>query len=304
MDFVELDAFLKLSRTLHFAHTAEEVHLSPSALSRMINRLEQEVGSPLFERDNREVHLTNEGMEFAKFAEDCLENKEQLLEHFSNKDKEVRGTLHVYASVTACYTIMPPFIKKLKAKYPYIQLSIETGDPAQAASAIREGRAELAVAAIPSTSIDFFDCIPVRKSPLVFAASTPGPYVEISGSPQDIVSSVPLILPRTGLARKRFDSWVKSRNVKPQIVAEAEGNEAVMALSALGLGIGLVPKIVLDYGPYKEGFICHSAGNALGYYDIGFIQRTQISGSEQKRQIRLAVTDILHNTAWEKEQNV
>ncbi len=107
---------------------------------------------------------------------------------------------------------------------------------------------------------------------------------------------MPLILPRTGLARSRFDSWVKSRNVTPVIAAETEGNEAVMALAALGLGIGLVPKIVLDYGPYKEGFICHNAGNALGYYDIGFIQRSVFSGNERQRAVRNAVDEILHLT--------
>ncbi|MBR0476740.1 MAG: LysR family transcriptional regulator, partial [Treponema sp.] len=121
---------------------------------------------------------------------------------------------------------------------------------------------------------------------------------KVSGSPQDIVESVPLILPKAGLARSRFDSWIKSRNVKPIVAAEAEGNEAVMALAALGLGIGLVPQIVLENGPYREGFICHSAGNALGCYDIGFIQKTQISGSESVKKIRLAATDILHNTDW------
>ncbi len=296
MDFFELDAFLKLSQTLHFAKTAQEVNLSSSALSRLISRLEEETGTALFERNNREVHLTEEGLKFAKFAEKCIGEKEHLLEELAFNDGEVRGVLHVYASVTACYTIMPPFLKKLKEKYPHIQLNIQTGDPAAAVDAVKEGRAELAVAALPEAKLDQFDCISIRQSPLVFAAANPGPYVEVFGSPQDIVSSVPLILPRTGLARSRFDFWVKSRNVTPVIAAETEGNEAVMALAALGLGIGLVPKIVLDYGPYKEGFICHNAGNALGYYDIGFIQRSVFSGNKRQRAVRNAVDEILHLT--------
>jgi len=298
MDFYELKAFTVLSRQLHFAKAAQQVHLSPSALSRLISRLESETGTTLFDRDNREVALTEEGKKFAVFATKCISEQEALLSAFSNKADVVTGTLHVYASVTACYTIMPPFIKRLASKYPAIQLSVETGDPAGAVAAVREGRAELGVAAIPDEGYDAFDCIPVRTSPLVFAASSTGSYVEVSGSPQDIVSSVPLILPKQGLARRRFDSWTKSRNVQPMIAAEAEGNEAVMALAALGLGIGLVPQIVLENGPYKEGFICHSAGNALGYYDIGFIQKTQITGPESLKRIRLAVTDILHNSKW------
>ena len=86
----------------------------------------------------------------------------------------------------------------------------------------------------------------------------------------------------------------ESRNVHPKIVAETEGNEAVMALAALGLGIGLVPQIVLENGPYKEGFVCHSAGNALGYYNIGFIQLSKASGNQRQQKIREAVNRVLH----------
>ncbi len=295
MDFFELKAFISVARNLHFARAATEINLSPSALSRLVSRLEDETGCELFDRRSRDVFLTEKGQRFLSFASKCVEEKENLEAEFSQQKDILSGTLHVYASVTACYTIMPPFIKKLSAKYPALHLSIETGDPAGAVGAVREGRADLAVAAIPDEKSSFFDCISVCASPLVFAASLSGPYVDVQGSPQDIVSNVPLILPKAGLARKRFDSWIESRNVHPVVAAETEGNEAVMALAALGLGIGLVPKIVLENGPYREGFVSHNAGNALGFYDIGFIQKAKITGSESARKIRAAVNEILHS---------
>lgn len=295
MDFFELKAFISVARNLHFARAASEINLSPSALSRLVSRLEDETGCELFDRRSRDVFLTEKGQRFLSFASKCVEEKENLEAEFSQQKDILSGTLHVYASVTACYTIMPPFIKKLSAKYPALHLSIETGDPAGAVGAVREGRADLAVAAIPDEKSSFFDCISVCASPLVFAASLSGPYVDVQGSPQDIVSNVPLILPKAGLARKRFDSWIESRNVHPVVAAETEGNEAVMALAALGLGIGLVPKIVLENGPYREGFVSHNAGNALGFYDIGFIQKAKITGSESARKIRAAVNEILHS---------
>lgn len=295
MDFFELKAFISVARNLHFARAASEINLSPSALSRLVSRLEDETGCELFDRRSRDVFLTEKGQRFLSFASKCVEEKQNLEAEFSQQKDILSGTLHVYASVTACYTIMPPFIKKLSAKYPALHLSIETGDPAGAVGAVREDRADLAVAAIPDEKSSFFDCISVCASPLVFAASLSGPYVDVQGSPQDIVSNVPLILPKAGLARKRFDSWIESRNVHPVVAAETEGNEAVMALAALGLGIGLVPKIVLENGPYREGFVSHNAGNALGFYDIGFIQKAKITGSESARKIRAAVNEILHS---------
>lgn len=294
MDFFELNAFLTLSKTLHFAKTAEKVNLSPSALSRLITRMEEEAGCRFFERSNREAKLTEKGREFAAFAEKCLQEKEDIFTKLRSSGSAVTGTLKVYASVTACYSIMPPFLQKVAERLPDLHLNVQTGDPAQAVQAVKNGEADVAVAAIPETGLSGMDCIPVRRTPLVFAASTGGPYEKVSGSPQDIVSSVPLILPKTGLARERFDFWTESRNVKPQIAAETEGNEAIMALVQLGLGIGLVPHIVLTNGPYEKGFTCHAAGNALGSYEVGFIQKKQYTGSKSYKKMRMEIDKILH----------
>lgn len=294
MNFYELKAFITLSEELHYGRSAAKLNMSPSALSRMITRLEEEYETIFIDRSNRQVTLTENGKLFFKYAKDALLRHEQLEEQFSDKKEQLYGTLHVYASVTACYTVLPAFIKKLRELYPQIQLSIETGDPAGAIEAVRAGRAALAVGAIPESGVSQLETFSMIKTPLVYAASRDSEYVDLAGSPQDIVSSVPLILPKTGLARDRFEKWTKSRNVKPFITAETEGNEAIMALVQLGIGIGLVPQIVLDYGPYGNECISHSAGNALGYYDVGFIRKAEISGTMMNKKMQEAVTKVLN----------
>ncbi|MCR4742278.1 MAG: HTH-type transcriptional activator IlvY [Treponema sp.] len=294
MDFYELNAFLELSKILHFGKAAEHLNMSPSALSRIINRLEEETHSTLLDRNNRQVQLTAEGKTFKKFAQDVLEKQNELKEEIGGQSQIIKGTLHLYASVTACYTILPDFIKRLTERYPNIQLSVETGDPAGAVAAVKENRAMLAVAAIPENGLAQMETVSVIKTPLVYAAAKNGPYTNLQGSPQDILSTVPLVLPKTGLARRRFEKWTKSRNVKANIAAETEGNEAILALADLGLGIGLVPQIVLENGPYKGEFIIHTAGNTLGYYDVGFIRKADFSGTKSSKRIFDAVINILN----------
>lgn len=222
MNLYELNAFVTLSKTLHFAKAAEEINLSASALSRIITRLEEETGTDLIDRSNRKVELTPNGKLFAEFAKNTTEQFSELKAEFSGDKNKISGTLHVYASVTACYVILPLFIKKLSEKYPGIQLSVETGDPAGAIAAVREGRAGLAVAAIPEDGLSYMETISLRKTPLIFAADKNKNFNFnfTTGSPQDFISSIPLILPKTGLARRRFDEWTKSRNVQPIIAAE------------------------------------------------------------------------------------
>ena len=293
MNFYELEAFLALAKTLHFRKTASKLNMSPSALTRLISRLEEELGVSLFDRNNRQIYLTDQGKIFEKFAQESLSKRADLKVSLSGNGERIEGVLPLYASVTACYTVLPDFIKRLTEKYPGIQLSVETGDPAAAISAVKENRALLAIGAIPETGLASMETVSVVKTPLVYAASKNGPYTKLEGSPQDILSSVPLVLPKAGLARSRFDKWIKSRNVKPIIAAETEGNEAILAIAQLGLGIGLVPQIVLENGPYKGEFIIHTAGNILGYYDVGFIRKATISGTTSSRRIQEAVESIL-----------
>ena len=170
MNLFELKAFVTLSETLHFGKTALQENMSPSALSRIISRLEEENNTILLERSNRSVELTPNGKLFAEFAKETLEKTKILQAKFKGEQNKINGTLHIYASVTACYTILPQFIKKFSSKYPSIQLSVETGDPAGAIQAVREGRVSLAVAAIPEDGLSYLETISVKSTPLVYAA--------------------------------------------------------------------------------------------------------------------------------------
>ena len=75
MDYDALKLFLRLSHTLHFGKTSQECYMSPSTLSRAIQRLEDEIGYSLFIRNNRHVALTTKGEQFRKYAIDTLAEK-------------------------------------------------------------------------------------------------------------------------------------------------------------------------------------------------------------------------------------
>ena len=78
MDLRDLKLFLHLADSRHFGRTAQAVHVSPSTLSRQIQRLEDELGQPLFLRDNRDVRLTSAGEQLKTFAQQTLLQYQQL----------------------------------------------------------------------------------------------------------------------------------------------------------------------------------------------------------------------------------
>ena len=298
MDFYELKAFILLARHLHFAKAATVLHASPSALSRILSRLEEEVGTRLVDRETRQIRLTEAGAQFLVFAQESLDKKDGLHLLLGSTDGILRGNLRVFASVTACYSILPALADTLKNLHPELKLTVETGDPAEAEVFLRENKVDLALAALPDQGFSGLESFSVRRTPLVFAASREGIYgnldlgkLKIPGDPlvsrnlwMQTLGTHPLILPSRGLARERLDRWASSHHVHLKIAAETSGNEAVLALARLGLGLGLVPRIVLENSPFSDGLTLYPAGEELGDYDLGFILPKESASLGKKLQ--------------------
>ena len=82
VDIKNLAMFNHLAQSLHFGQTAQAMFITPSTLSRAIQRLEQSVGTRLFERNNREVSLTQSGRLFLTFSTETLANWQTLQSDF------------------------------------------------------------------------------------------------------------------------------------------------------------------------------------------------------------------------------
>ncbi|MEC7510977.1 MAG: LysR family transcriptional regulator, partial [Pseudomonadota bacterium] len=101
MDFRSLQLFNHLATSLHFGITAEAMYVSPSTLSRVIQRLEDELGCTLFKRDNRKVALTHSGHKLLSFSKQALKDWQQLKVDLKEDNDALQGELSVFCSVTA-----------------------------------------------------------------------------------------------------------------------------------------------------------------------------------------------------------
>jgi LysR family positive regulator for ilvC len=82
-------------------------------------------------------------------------------------------------------------------------------------------------------------------------------------------AQTPMILAEGGIARNRVDSWFRKMEVNPRIYAQVAGNEAIVSMVSLGLGIGVVPQIVLEHGPLADRVQILDVQPALEPYDVG-----------------------------------
>ncbi len=269
MNVHELNNFLTLAETLHFGQASRACNLSPSALTRSIQRLEEEVGRPLFARDNRNVALTPAGERFKTYALRARTDWNSLREDLKD-EPAVSGTLSIYASITAVYSLLPGLLERYRAAHPQVQLELNTGAAEQAVGQVLAGEIDLAVAALPDRPAARIEFLPLAEIPLVFIAPVSGEFADPPRRRGRLdLAKAPLVLPRSGLSRTRLDHWMKDHRILPDVRSEVSGNEALIAMVRLGCGVGIVPQLVLERSPFRDEVQVLKHAPRLAPYSVG-----------------------------------
>jgi LysR family positive regulator for ilvC len=251
MDIREIQFFQHLSETLHFGRTSRACHITPSALTRTVQRLEAEVGEQLFIRDNRSVALTPAGLLFKKYAEEALVRWQELQNQLAG-DSLLGGEISLYCSVTAAYSILPAILGRFRKEHPAIHLNLQTGDAAQALRKLQDNEADLTIAALPRKQPKGIACLPIIETPLVFIAPRNFPEIVIMAGNAIDWARTPMILAEQGLSRQRINRWFTAKKIQPAIYAQVAGNEAILAMVSLGCGVGVVPQLVIEKSPMQN----------------------------------------------------
>ena len=214
MDLRDLKLFLHLAESRHFGRTARAMHVSPSTLSRQIQRLEEDLGQSLFLRDNRTVTLTEAGEQLRQFAQQTLLQYQQLRHAIDQHGPSLSGELKLFCSVTAAYSHLPPILDRFRAEHPQVEIKLTTGDAADAVDKVQTGEAELAIAGRPEMLPASIGFTPLGYIPLVLIApALPCPVRQQATQPDPDWAQIPFILPEQGPARRRIDLWFRRRRI-------------------------------------------------------------------------------------------
>ena len=216
MDHKHLNYFLALAKTLHFGRASELCHISAPTLSRNIKHLEEEVGVALFVRDNRSVKLTREGESFIDYATATLANWQRFKTNVKDPQQHIYGKVSIYCSVTASYSFLHQILEQLRAQHQYIEITLNTGDPALAINRVLDGHELMAIAAKPNKLPAQIAFVDIGHSPLLLI----GPKIQcpitqkLTQNGDDINwSDLEFIVPEQGFSRQRLEHWWRKNNI-------------------------------------------------------------------------------------------
>ena len=115
--FKQLEALYWVGTMGGFAHAADRLNTTQSAISKRIQDLEHLFDTPLFDRSGRTAKLTEKGEEMLTIAKGLLDHRDTTVEHFS-RPEIIERTIRIGVTELTAMTWLPRFVERLRAKYP------------------------------------------------------------------------------------------------------------------------------------------------------------------------------------------
>jgi DNA-binding transcriptional LysR family regulator len=254
MEVRQLQTFCVLAEELNFTRTAERVHTVQSNVTSQIKALEAELGSPLFDRLAKRVLLTEAGHRFLPYAEKALAAMEQG--HRAVKlGTEPAGPLHIGAPESVLAYRLPEVLKLFRKRYPKVELIFRPDSDDKLTDALESGKLDLAISM--SDAIDGEQLSSIRmRSEDIYLFGTPDHPLSKGKKvyPKDLVDQT-LLLTETGCGyRKKLDMQLASANIRPQHITEFSSVEAIKQCVHAGMGLGLLPEVVIASELKKRQF--------------------------------------------------
>ncbi|MFF8353056.1 LysR family transcriptional regulator [Streptomyces chartreusis] len=243
-----------LARHGSVSAAAEGLHITTSAVSQQMSKLEREVGQQLLAKNGRGVRLTDAGRLLADHAARILSQVELAQADLEAQRGQVVGELRLVAFPTALRGLFPAALTALRTDHPALRLTTRELEPEYGVAAVMRGDADLAVV------LDWYNK-PLPMPEGLAKASILDDRVEIAmpeGHPLADRSEV-------DLADFAGDEWVawpegefchewllytlRTKGIEPRIAHRAEEHHTQLALVAAGLGVCVAPRLGRDPMP-------------------------------------------------------
>lgn len=236
-----LEQFVALARAKNFTRAAAELHLSQPALSRAIQKLEEQLGQPLFERHPREVILTDLGELLLARAKEILKLVEDTFSELAEAGR--RGRIRLGAIPTIAPYFLPKLLGGFAKKHPEISVIVQEDTTELLIQRCNHGEIDLAIVALPIIA-KTLEVEPLFSEELLLVAPAGHPLATASPLTIQAVEEFPFVmLNEAHCLSESISSFCRQHSVQPVTVERTSQLTTVQELVALDHGVSIVPQM-------------------------------------------------------------
>lgn len=231
---------------------AQQLHRVQSNVTTRIRQLEEKLGTALFIREGKRLHLSPSGQVLLDYAHRLLALADEARE--AVRDGEPRGPLTLGAMESTAAVRLPAPLAEYARLYPQVRLGLRTGNPQQMAAAVLAG--EVDAAFVTGDIVDGpFEKLPVFTEPLVIVARAG--HAPMTGRKGVLPPGI-VAFEKGCPHRARLEALYAQSASMPAQVVEITSYHAMLGCVAVGMGVSLVPRSVLETFPERARLSLHA----------------------------------------------
>jgi DNA-binding transcriptional LysR family regulator len=235
----------EIARHGSFSRAAESLRLSQPAVSLHMRQLEARCGTALLERVGKRAFPTPAGTLLLEHAGRAFAELEAAQEALRQLRGVVAGRLRLGTGATASIHLLPPLLRRMRARYPELELIVVTGNAPEIAAAVAANELDVGLVTLPVTGRQLL-VTPLLLDPLVAVGPPAQGWPGRGALTAAELARHPLIVyERGGTIRRVIDGWFRRGGVRPRIVMELGNEEAIKKLVGAGLGVSVSPAMAV-----------------------------------------------------------
>ncbi len=273
MNILKYLAFVTTVEYGSFTKASEILNYSQSGISRMIGDLEREWKLTLLERNRTGIKLTSDGSRLLPYAKSLCAEYQKLQMQVDDLHGVQSGIIRIGTFSSVATHWLPNIIKAFQKDYPGIDYELLLGDYTEIEEWITEGRVDCGFLRLP-TKPDF-ETITLQQDRLMAILPDSHPLAALDKVPISSLCDEPFMLLEKG-AKAEVSEVFERNGLRPRVHFTTWDDYAVMSMVESGLGISILPELILKRTPYR---IAVKELDVPAYRTIGLALRDKKSAS-------------------------
>lgn len=258
MEMHQLRYVVAVARAGNFSRAAEQCHVSQPSLSQQIQKLEDELGTRLFDRLKREARLTPPGETFLRRATQILHEADAARREAAEAQDLVRGAVSIGVLPTLAPYLLPGAMAAFAEKYPGVEIIVQEDTTARLLKRTLAYEIDFALASGPIQDAR----LEVQElfAEELLLALPPGHALtrQRAVGAADLEGQRLIVMKEGHCLGDQALGFCDRHDVRPKISFRSAQLETIQALVAAGLGLALIPAMAVgnrrEPGPEYRGF--------------------------------------------------
>jgi LysR family nitrogen assimilation transcriptional regulator len=236
MELRSLGYFVRIAELGSITRAAAHLRLAQPALTRHVQRLEEELGVALFTRANRGVRLTEAGQKLLENAERILREVERTGDEIRAQDAHPSGRIIFGVTPTLCPVLVPELSADMRRDYPRVELKVVHAGMVRLEEFVIDGRVDVALLSELSRSRLIVSTRLAQEEMVLVTRPGARPDGVVSGAE---LSHTPLVL-GDGL-RAAMDALLAGRGIELKVEIEVNDHETIRLMVQHGAAASILP---------------------------------------------------------------